>query len=224
MLKRWYGRRTGGEAETLKALPGRARCQRISSDTPAEELYVSVLVLGEIRQGIERIRMRDQAQARALEKWLQSLSPEFADRILPVDERVADQWGRLGLLQPVPTFDAFLAATALVQDLTVVSRDEDGFRRIGVRMINPFSKSKSVGGKAKAESGKQKSEDRAQRTEDGRQKAENRLNNKGAKLRRHRAGNLLSSSTALGSPPERDSIGAERTSRRPRARCRPPCC
>ncbi len=112
--------------------------------TPADELYVSVLVLGDIRQGIERIRMRDPAQARALEKWLQNLPPEFADRILPVDERVADQWGRLGLQQPVPTLDAFLAATALVHDLTMVSRDEKGFRRTGVRMINPFSKPKSA--------------------------------------------------------------------------------
>jgi len=110
--------------------------------TAAEELYVSVLVLGEIRQGVERIRMRDQAQARALERWLQRLSTEFADRILPADERVADQWGRLGLRQPVPTLDAFLAATALVHDLTVVSRDEDGFRHTGVLMINPFSKPK----------------------------------------------------------------------------------
>jgi predicted nucleic acid-binding protein len=113
--------------------------------TAAEELFVSVLVLGEIRQGVERIRMRDQTQARALEKWLQSLSTEFADRILPVDERVADQWGRLGLRQPVPTLDAFLAATALVHDLTVVSRDEDGFRHTGVQVINPFSKPKPAG-------------------------------------------------------------------------------
>jgi len=112
---------------------------------PPEELYVSMLVLGEIRQGVERIRMRDQAQARALEKWLQGLSTEFADCILPVDVLVADQWGRLGLQQPVPTLDALLAATALVHDLTVVSRDEEGFRRTGVRMINPFSKSKPAG-------------------------------------------------------------------------------
>ena len=111
----------------------------------AEEMFVSVLVLGEIRQGVERIRMRDQNQARALEKWLQSISTEFADRILPVDERVADQWGRLGLRQPGPTLDAFLAATALVHDLTVVSRDENGFRNTGVRLINPFSKSKPTG-------------------------------------------------------------------------------
>lgn len=113
--------------------------------TATEELFVSVLVLGEIRQGVERIGMRDRPQARTLEKWLQSISTEFRDRVLPVDERVADQWGRLGLRQPVPTIDAFLAATALVHHLTVVSRDEDGFRNTGVRLINPFSKPEPAG-------------------------------------------------------------------------------
>ena len=108
-------------------------------NTPAEELFVSVVVLGEIRRGIERIRIRDQNQARALEKWLQSLKTEFADRILPVDERVADHWGYLGARQPVPLLDAFLAATGLVHNLTVVSRDEDGYRNTGARLINPFS-------------------------------------------------------------------------------------
>ena len=106
---------------------------------------MSVMVLGEIRRGIERIQTRDQDQARVLERWLQSLKTEFADRILLVDERVADQWGRLGLRQPVPLLDAFLAATALVHDLTVVSRDEDGFRGTGVRLVNPFSKLKPKG-------------------------------------------------------------------------------
>lgn len=113
--------------------------------TIKEELFVSVLVLGEIRQGIERIRFRDPAQARALEKWLIWIGTEFADRVLPVDEKVADQWGRLGLSQPVPVIDAFLAATALVNDLTIISRDEEGFLKTGARLINPFSKSKSEG-------------------------------------------------------------------------------
>jgi len=108
--------------------------------TAAEELFISVLVLGEIRQGIERIRRRDPAQARALEKWLLWIATEFKDRLLPVDERVADQWGRLGLQQPVPVLDALLAATALVHGLTVVSRDEEGFRNTGVPVLNPFSK------------------------------------------------------------------------------------
>jgi hypothetical protein len=114
-------------------------------ETAEEELFVSVLVLGEIRQGIERIRLRDPAQARALEKWLQRIATEFADRLLPVDEKVADQWGRLGLQQPVPILDAFLAATALVHGLTVVSRDEEDFRKTGVPVVNPFSKSQSKG-------------------------------------------------------------------------------
>jgi predicted nucleic acid-binding protein len=110
--------------------------------TAEEELFVSVLVLGEIRQGIERIRQRDPGQARALEKWLLSVATEFTDRLLPVDEKVADQWGRLGLQQPVPILDGFLAATALVHGLTVISRDEEGFRHTGAPVINPFSKSK----------------------------------------------------------------------------------
>jgi predicted nucleic acid-binding protein len=115
-------------------------------ETAEEELFVSVLVLGEIRQGIERIRLRDPAQARALEKWLRWLAAEFADRLLPVDEKVADQWGRLGVGQPVPVLDAYLAATALVHGLTVVSRDEAGFRPTGAKVINPFSKLHPEGG------------------------------------------------------------------------------
>ena len=111
----------------------------------ADELFVSVLVLGEIRHGVERIRRRDPPQARALEKWLLGLSTEFAERILPVDERIADRWGRLGLQQPVSTLDALLGATALVHGLTVVSRDEDGFRNTGVRVFNPFAKAQPTG-------------------------------------------------------------------------------
>lgn len=110
----------------------------------SEAVFVSVLVLGEIRQGIERIRLRDDRQARALEAWLKRLRVEFADRILAVDERIADQWGRLDLRQPVPPVDAFIAATALVHDLAVVSRDEEGFRNSGVQVVNPFSKPHSA--------------------------------------------------------------------------------
>src|SRR6266536_1439696 len=98
-----------------------AGVRRWFEEAVSEELFVSVLVLGEIRQGIERIRVRDQSQARALEKWLRWISTEFADRLLAVDEKVADQWGRLGVRQPVPILDAFLAATALARDLVVVS-------------------------------------------------------------------------------------------------------
>jgi toxin FitB len=125
-----------------------AGVRRWLENAAADELFVSVLVLGEIRQGIERVRLRDQTQAQALEKWLQTIPLEFADRILPVDERVADQWGRLGLRQPIPILDALLAATALVHDLTVVSRDEDGFRNTGALLLNPFSTAKLTGSRS----------------------------------------------------------------------------
>ncbi len=137
------------DTNVLRELRKARRCDAGVRDwiqnAAAEELFVSVMALGEIRRGIEHIHIRDPDQARALEKWLQSLKTEFADRILPVDERVADQWGRLGLQHPAPVLDAFLAATALVYDLTVVSRDEGGFRNAGVPFINPFSERKPAG-------------------------------------------------------------------------------
>jgi toxin FitB len=112
------------------------------ADTSEAEMFVSVLVLGEIRQGIERIRFRDPAQARILDKWLRWIGTAFSERVLPIDDKVADQWGRLGTCQPVPVLDGYLAATALVQGLSMVSRDEEGFRNTGVPVINPFSKPK----------------------------------------------------------------------------------
>ncbi|MBM3836722.1 MAG: type II toxin-antitoxin system VapC family toxin [Verrucomicrobia bacterium] len=127
-------------SELRKGTRGDAGVRAWVGGVEPEELFVSVLVLGEIRQGLERIRLRDQVQARNLERWLQGLTRDFADRILPVDERVADKWGRLGLQQPAPVLDSLLAATALVHDLTVVSRDEDGYKNTGVPVINPFSK------------------------------------------------------------------------------------
>jgi predicted nucleic acid-binding protein len=105
---------------------------------PEDELFLSVLVLGEIRRGIERIRVHDPSSARSLQKWLEEISSDFGDRILGVDLAIADQWGRLGLKQPVPVLDALLAATALVHNLTVATRDMHGFKNSGARIVNPF--------------------------------------------------------------------------------------
>lgn len=107
--------------------------------TNAEDLFVSVLVLGEIRQGIERIRPRDRLQAEALEKWLRWISTEFDDRLLPVDEQVADRWGRLGAGRPLPLLDAFLAATALVHDLKLVTRNVTDMAHTEAKLLNPFT-------------------------------------------------------------------------------------
>ncbi len=103
------------------------------------ELFTSVLVLGEIRRGIQLIRARDNTAATALEHWLVRLVESFADRILPVDAHVADRWGVLNAPDPLPSVDGLLVATALVHDLTFVTRNVRGLGRTGVRLHDPFA-------------------------------------------------------------------------------------
>lgn len=102
------------------------------------EVFTSVMVIGEIRRGIESVRRRDSIAALALEQWLLRLTETFADRVLTVDADVADRWGALNVPDPVPTVDGLLAATALVHDLTLVTRNVRDVERTGVRLFNPF--------------------------------------------------------------------------------------
>lgn len=101
------------------------------------ELFTSVLVLGEVRRGIESIRRRDVPSALALEQWLTRLVTTFEDRVLPIDQKVADRWGALNVRDPVPTVDGLLAATALVHDLVLVTRNVRGVASTGVRVLDP---------------------------------------------------------------------------------------
>ena len=100
-------------------------------------LFTSVLVVGELRCGIESIRRRDVPSALALERWLAGLTDGFADRILPVNREVAEQWGSLNVPDPVPTVDGLLAATALVFRLTLVTRNTRDVARTGVPLLDP---------------------------------------------------------------------------------------
>lgn len=102
------------------------------------EIYLSVLVVGEIRKGVERIRIKDPAQTRALENWLASLTSAFAERILPIDRLVAEQWGRMCAIRPTSTIDALLAATARVHAMTLVTRNIANVADLGANLLNPF--------------------------------------------------------------------------------------
>ncbi|MFZ2051091.1 MAG: type II toxin-antitoxin system VapC family toxin [Solirubrobacteraceae bacterium] len=102
------------------------------------DLHLSVLTLGEIRMGIDRLRNRDAAQADVFARWLSELSTRFADRILAVDVRVADEWGRLNAVAPRSTVDSLLAATALIHGLTVVTRNTKDFEGCAVRLLDPW--------------------------------------------------------------------------------------
>jgi toxin FitB len=101
-------------------------------------LFTSVLVLGELRRGIENLKRRDPVAAAALEQWLLRLTEQFSARILSVDAVVSDLWGRLNVPDPMPTVDGLLAATALAHDLTLVTRNTADVRRSGVKAVNPF--------------------------------------------------------------------------------------
>ena len=104
-----------------------------------DAIFLSVLVVGEIRHGIELIRRRDEAAGRALDRWLKGLEQRFEERILPVTLEICERWGRIGLDQPSPPIDGLLAATALHHNLTLVTRNIAHAQRSGVHVLNPFT-------------------------------------------------------------------------------------
>jgi predicted nucleic acid-binding protein len=103
------------------------------------DLFLSTLVLGEIRKGIELARARDRDKASALERWLHAVEIAFAGRVLGIDNAVADQWGRMTAIRPIPVIDGLLAATALANGLTLVTRNERDVAGLGASVFNPFS-------------------------------------------------------------------------------------
>jgi predicted nucleic acid-binding protein len=105
----------------------------------SDEVYLSVVTLGELRKGIENIRRRDQPSAQALETWLLELTTSHEDRLLPIDQTIAEQWGRFNVPDPLPVLDGLLAATAAVHGLTLVTRNLKDVERTGVACFNPFT-------------------------------------------------------------------------------------
>jgi predicted nucleic acid-binding protein len=108
------------------------------SSVADEGLFLSVLVIGELRRGIERIARRDEASAEALDRWLVGIAGDYEDRILPVDLVVAEEWGRINVPDPLPVVDGLLAATAIVHDLTLVTRNTADIASSPAITLNPF--------------------------------------------------------------------------------------
>jgi predicted nucleic acid-binding protein len=104
-----------------------------------DALYLSVVTLGELRRGVELIRHRgDITQANLLESWLDGVVQDYSDSILPFDADAAQVWGRLRVPHPEHEIDKQIAATALIHDLTVVTRNVADFVGTGVRLRDPF--------------------------------------------------------------------------------------
>jgi predicted nucleic acid-binding protein len=115
-----------------------ARVRAWASQVDDARLHLSVLTIGEVRTGIERLRSRDPVQADMFADWLGQLHQRFADRILPVDAAVAEEWGRLNAPTPRNTVDSLIAATARIHEMTVVTRNTSDFANCGVQLINPW--------------------------------------------------------------------------------------
>ena len=107
--------------------------------TPVQEMGTSVLVLAEIRHGIELKRRNDPQQARSLDRWFSQMRARLGNRVLSVDEPVAEAWALLGIPNPVPLIDGLLAATAKVHGLTLVTRNVADIATMGTPVLDPFS-------------------------------------------------------------------------------------
>ena len=109
------------------------------TEVPDEALFVSVLTLGEIRYGIEKLK--EEKRRIQLAIWLEhELTTWFGSRVVPLDVEIADRWGYLRAHhRTLPAIDSLLAATALTRDLIFVTRNTKDFMSIdGLKILNPW--------------------------------------------------------------------------------------
>jgi len=128
-------------SELRKAGDGKADANVVAwlSGVDASTFYLSAVTLMEIEVGVLRIARRDPTQGVRLRTWMDNhILPEFSARILPVDTTVALRCAVLHVPDPRPERDAFIAATALVHGMTVVTRNLADFERTGVALLNPW--------------------------------------------------------------------------------------
>ena len=104
------------------------------------KLYVSVISLGELRYGVERIRWRgDATQADVLDVWLGQMMEIFSGYVIPFDAECAHVWGRMRVSNEENAMDKQIASIAWVNDLTPVTRNTRHYLSTGVRLENPFA-------------------------------------------------------------------------------------
>jgi predicted nucleic acid-binding protein len=128
-------------SELVRPRP-KASVVRWMEERTEDELFLSVITIGELEKGIAKLP--ESTRRTALEQWVRrDLADRFRDRLLMIDAVVSARWGALAGAseargQPLPVIDSLIAATSLQHDLTVVTRNSDDFERCGVRSVNPW--------------------------------------------------------------------------------------
>ena len=125
-------------SELRKGTRGDERVRAWAQAVSGDRHFVSVLSLGEIRKGIERLRRKTPEQCEVFERWLERLSVDYAGDIIEVNDAIADHWGRLEASRTRPVIDGLLAATALEFGLNIATRNTKDFAGTGVKLVNPF--------------------------------------------------------------------------------------
>ena len=106
---------------------------------PSSTIFLSVLTLGEIMKGVAMKERVDRRTAGRLVAWLHQLRDDYADRILPVTDAIAIEWGRVASLRPRGDIDGLIAATAIVHDLVLVTRNVNDFDDLALSIVNPWN-------------------------------------------------------------------------------------
>ena len=122
-----------------EARRGRPEARNWLRSVDPDQVFLSVVTLGEIMKGISQKTRTDAASAVALHGWLEQLRVDHARRILPVSDAVALEWGRIAAIRPQDMADALIAATAAVHRKAVVTRNVSDFKDLGVKVIDPWN-------------------------------------------------------------------------------------
>lgn len=115
-----------------------AGVRRWFASAAVNNLFISALVIGEIRQGIERLRPKNKQQAEAYDAWLDTLRADYREHILPITVDIAEAWGRINARASIPAIDGLMAATAIVHNFTLVTRNVAHVAPTGAQFLNPF--------------------------------------------------------------------------------------